>query len=58
MAHAGLTESQVTGLKAERDQDDGRLQYEVEFKADGLEYEYTIDGSTGAVLEHEKDQND
>ena len=58
LAHAGLTESQVTGLKAERDQDDGRLQYEVEFKADGLEYEYTIDGSTGAVLEHEKDQND
>lgn len=58
LAHAGLTASQVSWLKAERDWDNGRLEYEVEFKANGLEYEYTIDGVTGAVLEHEVDRND
>ncbi|MFR1052589.1 PepSY domain-containing protein [Intestinimonas butyriciproducens] len=32
--------------------------YEVEFQADGIEYEYTIDGADGAVLEHETDYDD
>ncbi len=55
LAHAGLSESQVKHLKVERDYDHGRLEYEVEFKSGGVEYEYTIDAATGAVLEHEKD---
>ena len=42
-------------MKVERDRDDGRLEYEVEFKAGGMEYEYTIDGVTGAILEYEQD---
>ncbi len=58
LAHAGLAESQVSRLKAEADWDDGRLEYEVEFRADGMEYEYTIDGATGAILEHERDRDD
>ncbi len=58
LAHAGLTEGQTTRLKVERDWDDGRLEYKVEFKSEGYEYEYTIDAATGAVLEHEKDWDD
>ena len=45
-------------MKVERDYKDGCLEYEVEFKYDGIEYEYTIDGFTGAVLEHEMDWDD
>ena len=58
LAHAGLTESQVTGLRVEKDEDDGRMEYEIEFRSGGMEYEYTIDAATGSVLEHEKDRDD
>ena len=58
LAHAGVTESQTTNMKVERDWDDGRLEYEVEFYAGRTEYEYTIDGATGAVLEYEWDDWD
>ncbi len=58
LSHAGLSSGQVTQLKCERDYDDGRLVYEVEFKSGGYEYDYKIDASTGAVLEHERDRDD
>jgi len=58
LAHAGLTESQTYRIQVEKDEDDGRMEYEIEFKADGMEYEYTIDAATGAILEHEKDRDD
>lgn len=58
LKHAGLKESAVTELKVERDEDDGRLEYEVEFRAGGMEYEYTIDAATGSVLEHQAEQDD
>lgn len=58
LAHAGLTESQVARLRAEKDRDDGRMVYEIEFRAGNMEYEYTIDAAAGAVLEHEKDRDD
>ena len=58
LKHAGLSESQVAGLRSERDYDDGRLEYEVEFRSGGMEYEYTIDGASGAILEYEKDWDD
>lgn len=56
--HAGVAASQVSDLKVERDEDDGRLEYEIEFYASGFEYEYTIDAATGSILEHEKDWDD
>ncbi len=56
--HAGLSETQVSRLKCERDFDDGRLEYEIEFKAGGYEYEYTIDAASGAILDHERDWDD
>lgn len=58
LAHAGVSENQTTGIKAERDWDDGRLEYDVEFYVGRTEYEYTIDGATGAVLEYEWDIDD
>lgn len=53
--HAGVSASQTTELKVERDTDDGVLEYEVEFKAGGKEYEYTIHGGTGQILKYESD---
>ncbi len=58
LGHAGLSESQVSRLKCKQDFDDGRLEYEVEFSADGYEYEYTIDAATGSILDHERDWDD
>nr|WP_276871464.1 PepSY domain-containing protein [Fournierella massiliensis] len=53
LSAAGLTEDQVQNLFIERDWDDGRIQYEVKFQANGTRYEYEIDGSTGSVLKGE-----
>ena len=58
LSHAGLQESQVWDMKAEMDYDDGRLEYEVEFKSGGMEYEYTIDGVTGNILSFERETDD
>ena len=55
LTHAGVTESQTTKMKVEQDWDNGRLEYEVEFSVGRTEYEYTIDGATGAVLEYDWD---
>lgn len=54
LEHAGLSESQVTNMRIERDYDRSRLEYEVEFWQDMTEYEYTIDGISGAILECKK----
>ena len=53
--HAGVSESQTRKLEVKRDYDDGRLEYEVEFHAAGVEYEYTIDAATGTILDYEID---
>ena len=58
LKHAGLSEGQVQELQVEWDSEHGRAVYEVEFKSGGMEYEYVIDAATGAVLEHQAEQND
>ena len=51
LAHAGLSETDVTFIKAELDREDGRLVYDVEFyTADYKEYDYEIDAATGEVV--------
>ena len=55
---AGLAENQVTRLKAEFDYDDGRPEYDVEFKYDGWEYEYEIHAESGNILRSDKDRDD
>ncbi|MCD7733883.1 MAG: PepSY domain-containing protein, partial [Clostridiales bacterium] len=47
---AGLTESQVSGLKVKQDKENGATVYEVEFYTSSAEYEYEINGTTGAIL--------
>ena len=58
LSHAGLKESQVTKLEVERDVDDGKIEYSVEFKADGKEYSYEISGTSGKILDYESERDD
>ena len=52
---AGLSDSQVVFVKANQEQDDGRLLYECEFVYKTTEYTYEIDAYTGAVIEMDID---
>ncbi len=58
LEHAGLTQEQADRIKCERDRDDGRVEYEINFRCDGYEYEYTVDAATGAILDHEQEWDD
>ena len=54
--HAGLTADQVTFVRSNLDQDDGRTCYDVEFyTADYTEYDYEIDANTGDLLSYDSD---
>ncbi len=55
LAHAGLTADQVTGLRSEKDWDDGRMEYEIEFRHGDYEFDYTIHAGTGDVLDWDKE---
>ena len=55
LTHAGLDASAVTWKEADYDFEDGRMVYEMEFIANGVEYEYDVDASTGEVLKVEKE---
>ena len=57
LKHAGLSSSQVTFQKAKLDRDDGRLEYELEFRSGGVEYEYKLDAVNGTILEAERDHD-
>ena len=53
--HAGVSQDQVYGLEVKQEYDDGRLEYEIEFKTGSWEYEYTISAADGAILDYERD---
>lgn len=55
LSHAGVSQDQVYDLEVKREYDDGRLEYEIEFKTGGWEYEYTILAADGAILDYERD---
>lgn len=55
LSDAGVSHSQAVFHKAEQDEDDGRIIYELEFHAGGVEYEYEIDASNGSILKSERD---
>lgn len=57
LKHAGLTASQVRDLDVELDRDDGTLHYDVDFEADGYDYEYEIDAGTGKILRSQKERD-
>ena len=58
LSHAGLSASQVSGLKAELEREDGRMIYEVEFHVGQTEYDYEIDALTGAVIKSHSEIDD
>lgn len=47
---AGVKEEDTTRLKVSEDRDDGRKTYEIQFDANGKEYEYEIDATDGDIL--------
>ena len=57
MSHAGFSADQITFTKSKLDVEDGVTVYEVEFKANGSEYEYEIDATTGNVIKSEIDND-
>lgn len=58
LKHAGLKASQVKGLRAKYDVDDGIPEWEVEFYADGLEYDYEIHAESGKIRSWDKERDD
>ena len=56
LEHAGYEESEVKFVKAKLDYDDGRYEYEIEFRAEGnLEYDYSINAKNGKIVDFDRD---
>ena len=53
LKHAGLAVTDVTALRVEFDRDDGRCEYEVEFRNGFYEYDYEINALTGEIHKSE-----
>lgn len=53
LSHAGVNELDITKIEIEFDYEKGRMVYEVEFHAKGMEYDYDIDASDGSILKFE-----
>ena len=58
LKHANLTKSQINLKKSKLDHEHGMMVYEVEFVANGMEYEFDIDSETGEILKYEKERWD
>lgn len=52
VSHAGLAYDSVLFQEAKLEEEDGKTVYEIEFYKNGSEYEYTIDATSGTVLEY------
>ena len=57
-SRAGISASEATQVRVELKRENGRMIYDVEFKARGFEYDVDIDAITGAVLEFDMDEDD
>jgi len=56
LAHAKLDEENVSDVDIDLDRDNGVLIYEVDFNANGTEYDYDINAETGEVISADKDR--
>ena len=54
-ADAGVDPTSATGIRTEFDFEQGQFIYEVEFLANGTEYEYWIKASDGSIVKKEQD---
>ena len=55
LAHAGVAQAQASGIRVDRDREDGRLVYDIDFISGELEYNYEIDAATGAVIKQSRE---
>lgn len=55
LVDAGFKAEQVTNLTAHYDNEDGMASYEVEFSANGFEYDYVIKAADGTILESKRE---
>ena len=55
LEHAGVAETDAVGIHTVLDIDNGRQEYDVEFRVGHLEYEYEIDALTGTILSTDMD---
>ncbi len=58
LAHAGLSEKDIYDLELELDRKKGVLVYEIDFKANGMEYEFKIDAASGEVIKYHSEWDD
>ncbi len=58
LQRAGVSASSVRWEKAEFDYDDGRPVYELEFSANGTEYDCDVHAVTGKVLDYDAERDD
>ena len=57
LEHAGLKENDLTSRHIEKDSENGKEIYEIEFYAGSSEYEYEIDAVSGSVLKYKWDED-
>ena len=57
LENAGYEKDKVSDLKVGMDYDDGKIVYEVDFKAGGTTFEYEIDAASGKILKGELEKN-
>ncbi len=55
---ADVNEKNIRAFEVDLDLENGKMVYEVEFKANGYEYEYEINALTGEVIKWDKERND
>ena len=55
LRHAGVAAEQARLAKCELDYEHGMQVYEIKFYFNGMEYEYDIDATNGAILKAERD---
>ena len=54
--HAGIPNAEVQFIQVDTDWEDGRQFYEVEFSANGKEYDYEISAQDGTIVSYSVDQ--
>lgn len=57
LKHAGLTTAQVKDLEIELDKDGGSVHFDVDFEANGYDYDYEIHAESGKILRSEKNRD-